>query len=812
MKRGIIIIGLIVAIIVVSSFPNNYYSNAEDEDFNYAEALQKAIMFYEFQRSGELSDDIRNNWRGDSGLNDGADVGLDLTGGWYDAGDHVKFNLPMAYTTSMLAWTIYEEEETLKELGQLEYLKKEIKVATDYFIKCHPSKYVYYYQVGDGNADHAWWGPAEVMQMDRPAHKVTKDNPGSCVVGGTAAALAAASIVFADSDPEYAELCLKHAKELFEFADETRSDEGYTAANGFYDSWSGYYDELTWAATWLYLSTNDNSYLRKAEELNKLCSGEYTWTQSWDDVHYGAELLLAKITGKDIYKNKVEKYLDYWTTGTSDGERITYTPDGLAWLDQWGSLRYATTTAFLASIYADWDKCPANKKKVYNDFAKEQVDYALGSTGRSYVVGFGEDSPKHPHHRTAHGSWTNNLEEPSNHRHTLVGALVGGPDSNDNYSDSVSDYVSNEVACDYNAGFVGALTKMYANYGGTGISDLNAIEEPSEEFFVEASINASSSNFVEIRAFLYNKSAWPARVGDKLSFRYFVDLTEIYENGYTASDISITSGYSQGSKVSELKPWNEDKHIYFVEIDFSGTKIYPGGQSESKRETQFRLLAPENTSFWDSDNDPSFNNLTASELKKTDYIPVYDDGDLIYGVEPGGGSITYEKDENKDKDNIEKEEGFDEVEEKREPEVLEIKSEREVYYIDDIKEEPIIILADVFDSKEVERVNFILDGKKVAEDNNAPYTLEWNVVDSTKLDRIQSYKITAEVDFSDGSSSFSDDIVVTILASEYKGVYELYRYVNENINIILDFWHQYIYTSSPFKFLFAYFQLLINEI
>ena len=35
----------------------------------------------------------------------------------------------------------------------------------------------------------------------------------------------------------------------------------------------------------------------------------------------------------------------------------------------------------------------------------------------------------------------------------LHGALVGGPDANDDYTDSRQDYVMNEVACDYNAGY-----------------------------------------------------------------------------------------------------------------------------------------------------------------------------------------------------------------------------------------------------------------------------------------------------------------------------------------------------------------------
>ncbi|MGN0669683.1 MAG: glycoside hydrolase family 9 protein, partial [Oscillospiraceae bacterium] len=208
-------------------------------NFNYGEALQKSILFYELQRSGDIDEaTARCNWRGDSGMNDGADVGLDLTGGLYDAGDNVKFNLPMAYTSTMLAWSVYEDRDAYTKSGQLDYALGNIKWICDYLIKCHPSADVYYYQVGDGNADHAWWGPAEVMQMNRPAYKVDRNSPGSTVVGEAAAALAAASVVFKDTDKSYSEKCLTHAKQLFSFADSTKSDAGYTAANGFYSSFS----------------------------------------------------------------------------------------------------------------------------------------------------------------------------------------------------------------------------------------------------------------------------------------------------------------------------------------------------------------------------------------------------------------------------------------------------------------------------------------------------------------------------------------------------------------------------------------------
>lgn len=41
--------------------------------------------------------------------------------------------------------------------------------------------------------------------------------------------------------------------------------------------------------------------------------------------------------------------------------------------------------------------------------------------------------------------------------HTLFGALVGGPGQNDQYSDDRNNYINNEVACDYNAGFQSAV-------------------------------------------------------------------------------------------------------------------------------------------------------------------------------------------------------------------------------------------------------------------------------------------------------------------------------------------------------------------
>ena len=623
-------------------------SQTAGADYNYGEATQKSIYFYMQQRSGQLPPDNPVIWRADSCLNDGADVGWDLTGGYLDAGDNVKFGLPMASTVATLSWGVYEYRSAFAGAGQLDKALDAIRWGTDYFIKCHTAANEFYYQVGSGSADHAWWGPVEVLEevMARPSYKVTLASPGSCVVGATAAALASASIVLKPTDPNYASTCLTHAQQLFDFAYSTKSDSGYTAANGFYTSYSGYWDELSAAAAWLYLATNDSNYLDKAE----LCANNwgkegqtgywgYKWTHSWDDMHYMAQILLARATGKQIYIDSIERNLDYWKPGGG----ITYTPGGLAWLDSWGSLRYAANASLIAFVWTDDSRGNATKKPAYRSFAERQIKYILGDNPRagSYLIGFGANPPQNPHHRTAHGSWANSIDTPNYTRHVLHGAMVGGPGSDDSYQDVRTDYTRNEVACDYDAALVGALVKMYSLYGGTPISgfprpsDFAREQDPYTEFFANAKINSEGPVYTEFSVDLTNHSAWPARAADKLSYRYFFDLTEAFNAGYTLNDVVVTKNYSE-VPVTVSGPTLLSDNVYYVTVDYTGSVIFPGGQSESARETQVRIRLPNTApdAAWDSTNDWSYQGLTGT-FAETNYIPVYDAGVLLHGRAPG---------------------------------------------------------------------------------------------------------------------------------------------------------------------------------
>ncbi len=271
----------------------------------------------------------------------------------------------------------------------------------------------------------------------------------------------------------------------------------------------------------------------------------------------------------------------------------------------------------------------------YLNFAKGQIDYILGDNPRnsSYVVGFGNNYPKFPHHRAASGR----LEGPPAYetkkdpeKHLLYGALVGGPDSNDEYSDDVDDYVYTEVAIDYNAGFVGAMAGI-AKYFGEGQlpEEIPGIEPNTPEYYVEARVMEESNQFSTIQAYIHNDSLLPPHYETGLSFRYFFDLSEYYEQGMSASDIStrINYGPSNGT-ISSLIPWDPENHIYYVEASWPESRIY------GKVEFQFALTAYD-TKCWDSSNDYSKTGLTETSAM-TEYIPVYKDGVLIFGKEPSG--------------------------------------------------------------------------------------------------------------------------------------------------------------------------------
>ncbi|CAG0886960.1 unnamed protein product [Darwinula stevensoni] len=484
-------------------------------DYNYARAIRLSYKFYEAQRAGQLPDN-HIPWRKSSFLHDGSDNEIDLVGGYFDdtnrcernnwndvdtAGDYVKFGFPMAYTTTVLAWGMIEYANVYKRPCLAAAGRAQLRWATDYFIKyskgqilesrrssehimmsfqAHPSAKKLFGQVGKGDVDHKYWGRPEdwPSNMERPSYFIDENSPGSDLAAETAAAMAASSMVFRGNDDTYADTLLRHARELYAFADEkiVRYSESIPDAQEFYPSTSCK-DELTWAAAWLYRATGETSYLDDAA--NKYVEFELDHRPSefsWDDKNAGVQVraflscsrfdadpavLLAVLTEEEKYKSAVEAFCSYIV------DEVPRTPKGLVFISAWGVLRHAANVAYVCLVAAD--KLAINQE-AYRNFAKQQIDYMLGDTGYSYQIGFGTNCPRRPHHASSscptveacggcECNWSYEAT-PNPNPNLLEGALVGGPDDQDRFTDNRTDFVTNEVTLDYNAGFQGALAGL----------------------------------------------------------------------------------------------------------------------------------------------------------------------------------------------------------------------------------------------------------------------------------------------------------------------------------------------------------------
>ncbi|XP_037460491.1 endoglucanase 22-like [Triticum dicoccoides] len=150
--------------------------------FDYKKALHSSLLYFEAQRSGRLPHNQRVKWRGHSGLADGLQQGVDLVGGYYDAGDNVKFGLPMAFTVTMLSWSAMEFADDITAAGEWRHVLEAIKWGTDYFVKAHTEPYVLWAEVGDGDTDHYCWQRPEDMTTSRQAYNVNRTAGGMLFV------------------------------------------------------------------------------------------------------------------------------------------------------------------------------------------------------------------------------------------------------------------------------------------------------------------------------------------------------------------------------------------------------------------------------------------------------------------------------------------------------------------------------------------------------------------------------------------------------------------------------------------------------
>ncbi|KAL1222532.1 Endoglucanase 21 [Cardamine amara subsp. amara] len=506
--------------VIVKTVPHHKHKPPQPD--NYTLALHKALMFFNAQRSGKLPKSNNVTWRRDSCLQDGkGDQGQcykDLVGGYYDAGDAIKFNFPMSYAMTMLSWSVIEYSAKYEAVGELDHVKGLIKWGTDYFLKTFNSSadiiYMMVEQVGIGttggreselnNEHYCWMRPEDI---DYKRHVFQCYSSCADLAGEMAAALASASIVFKDNK-DYSKTLVRGATTLLKFAMANKKSYTTVSEEGskFYNS-SKVSDELLWGGAWLYYATGNVTYLTEitthtmALNAGAFYDSPYYGVFSWDNKLPGAQLLLTRMRLFLSPGYPYEEILSAFhnQTGVVMCSYLPYfhkfkrTNGGLIQLNHGGPqpLQYAANAAFLATLFSDYLDAADTpgwycgphfyKTDELRKFSRSQIDYILGKNPRkmSYVVDYGKRYPKHVHHRGASipknikkesckggWKWRDTKKENPN---IIVGAMVAGPDKKDEFHDVRSNYNYTEPTLAGNAGLVAALVALSGEKASGGI-------------------------------------------------------------------------------------------------------------------------------------------------------------------------------------------------------------------------------------------------------------------------------------------------------------------------------------------------------
>ncbi|KAI6134857.1 glycoside hydrolase family 9 protein [Pisolithus thermaeus] len=443
----------------------------------WSSLLGNLLFFYEAQRSGKLPSTNRVKWRNDSALTDGEDVKLDLTGGYYDAGDYIKCTFPLSSAVMSICWGATDFGKGYDLANQTPYLDDMLRWSLDWLIKAHSSNDTLFVQIADTNLTDAYWGGDQNIPEPRPSYQINSTSPGTDVAAGTAAAFAACSNLYANrvfsssysgpatlQNSTYAATLLEHAQQLYNFATSAPKvvyQQSVPEAGVAYPS-SGYGDDLAIAALFLSWGLNSTSLYQQAQTYySQYNLSSYQGVFNWDSKTPGLPILFAQIAQANPsfgnvsnWQTEAESYLDGVVYGGGEGYStrggLLYYPSD----SEDASLNPALNAAMLLNRYLPLASTEKRKQDYYN-YAKGQIDYALGKNPMSvpYVVGANPNSPQNPHSAMASGG--NNISDinnsPPQEAYVLYGAVVGGPDKYDRFFDIRADWPETEPAIDYNA-------------------------------------------------------------------------------------------------------------------------------------------------------------------------------------------------------------------------------------------------------------------------------------------------------------------------------------------------------------------------
>jgi endoglucanase len=411
---------------------------------------------------------------------------LDVSGGWYDAGDHGKYVVNSAITV----WTLHNQYERLARFGagggardfgdgtmniperhnRRPDLLDEARFNLEFMLRMQvpagqPLAGMAHHKVHDNR-----WTAIPTLP-DRDTLPRYLRPPTTSATLDLAAAAAQGARLWRALDPAFAARCLAAAETAFAAAQKNPRllPERETPGGGAYGD-GDLSDELFWAAAELYLTTGKPAYKTEMDRSRfapAARSGDAAVSAlgqiGWDHVAALGLLSLAVVPNQ-LPAGEVAALRRLIGAGADQllaniqrrGYRMPLASDRVY---VWGSNAWVLNGALALAAAYDLQQNPAYLRGVV-----DCLDYLLGRNplAQSYVAGYGTRTLRNPHHRVwAHQKDPTLPEAPP-------GAVSGGPNSmmqdpyirklgkggcppQTCYVDNIESYSTNEVAINWNA-------------------------------------------------------------------------------------------------------------------------------------------------------------------------------------------------------------------------------------------------------------------------------------------------------------------------------------------------------------------------
>ncbi|MFF5754186.1 glycoside hydrolase family 9 protein [Streptomyces longwoodensis] len=458
-----------------------------------------SVKYYYTQRSGiAIRDDLRPGYGRAAGHlnvapNQGdanvpcqpgvCDYTLDVTGGWYDAGDHGKYvvnggiatwELLSTYERSLRARTghpaaLGDGTLALPESGnKVPDVLDEARWELEFLLKMQvpagqPLAGMAHHKVHD----EQWTGLPLLPGQDPQKRELHP--PTTAATLNLAATAAQAARLYRPYDKAFAARALTAARTAWQAAlahPDLYADPNDGTGGGAYND-DDVTDEFYWAAAELYLTTGERQFADHVLD-SPVHTADVFGPTGFDWGHTAAAgrldlaLVPSRLPGRDQVRRSVVKAADtYLATLTAHPYGMPYAPAGNRY--DWGSSHQVLNNAVV--IATAYDLTGARK---YRDGALQGMDYVLGRNALniSYVTGYGEVSSHNQHSRWYAHELDPTLPNPPS------GTLAGGPNSSIQdpyaqskltgcvgqfcYIDDIQSWSTNETAINWNA----ALARM----------------------------------------------------------------------------------------------------------------------------------------------------------------------------------------------------------------------------------------------------------------------------------------------------------------------------------------------------------------